>query len=688
MTPFADVLRALAHGLFDVAALSVVLACVAFTVGRFGGIDAATRSRCWSVVTIVPLLAFAAALIQPALAPVQDVSARVSAGATATLVDPLDMVLRAGDREIATPAALAASTAVPPTTTSLAARVSWLALALALWFSVAAYRIAAILRAVVRAHRLASTARPSPALEIAADADESRVALCVRDDIDTAVAVGLTRRLVILPSRSIAELPPAELRAVVLHEIAHLSRRDDWVYLAERLACAILWFDPIVHLACGFSATWREIACDAAAARGAGGRTCATALWRSASALTAGSSQVGLALLSGGSLVRRVEALLAPVATSRRSAAAAMLALTLAASAASAVVVVRAPAYGWPGARGLAATGSMHERRASFAAVKLRDGRVLVAGGLRANHDFITEAELYDPARGVFEPTGSMLEARTGLTGTLLPDGRVLVAGGWTMHGIVATTELYDPATGRFGPGPPMHSVRAGQTATLLRDGTVLLAGGEIDNLTSTASAELYDPRRGAFVDVGTMNEPRASHTATLLSDGRLLITGGGESTASLRSSEIYDSVTRRFTEGPQMSTPRSKHGAALLADGSVLVVGGGADNGWSSRLATSERYDPRTNTFVPAGTMQERRFKLGNATVRLSNGDVLVAGGSTHVELYDAAAGSFRAIGAPMDNARNLGAAVLLDDGSVLISGGYASVNPLPTTDTALRYR
>ena len=40
------------------------------------------------------------------------------------------------------------------------------------------------------------------------------------------------------------------------------------------------------------------------------------------------------------------------------------------------------------------------------------------------------------------------------------------------------------------------------------------------------------------------------------------------------------------------------------------------------------------------------------------------------------------------MENARNLGAAVALDDGSVLIAGGYANVNPLPTTETALRYR
>jgi len=104
--------------------------------------------------------------------------------------------------------------------------------------------------------------------------------------------------------------------------------------------------------------------------------------------------------------------------------------------------------------------------------------------------------------------------------------------------------------------------------------------------------------------------------------------------------------------------------------------------------LQSSERYDPHANKFLAAATMQERRFKLGDSTVRLPSGDVLVAGGSTHVEIYDATANRFRTIGPAMDTARNLGAAVLLDDGSVLIAGGYASVDPLPTTRTALRYR
>jgi hypothetical protein len=104
--------------------------------------------------------------------------------------------------------------------------------------------------------------------------------------------------------------------------------------------------------------------------------------------------------------------------------------------------------------------------------------------------------------------------------------------------------------------------------------------------------------------------------------------------------------------------------------------------------LDDAERYDPKLNRCVRAGTMNAHRFKIGNSVVRLPNGDVLVAGGGDRVELYDAAHDRFRLIDGSMGNARNLGAAMLLDDGSVLIAGGYDSVDPLPTTDTAQRYR
>lgn len=705
MTISVELLRAVAHGLFDVAAVSAVLALVALAVARVPGIGPGTRSRWWSAVAIVPLLAFAVALLQPLA--LRDIAGRAVPAplAGAILVDPLDAL-----RHAANASTNARALAVPHDVALVAddspkSPFPWLPLALALWFAVAVVRSVRVLASVVRAHRI--VARSSPASlapetfaraggsaptifeNVVADAVKARVALRVHDGLDSPVAVGLTRRAVVVPARLASSLPAAELRAVVLHEIAHLRRRDDWVYLFERLACAVLWFDPILHLAVRASATSREVACDAAAARATGARTCATALWRSASLLYGGEShRTAPALLSGVPLVERVEALLRPAATSSRRTVAAAVALALLASSASALVVLRAPAYASSDS-GLTATGSMRTRRASFALVKLNGGRVLVAGGMIANHNFTANAELYDPSRGTFEPTGSLAEGRTGLSGTLLADGRVLIAGGWTNQGsITASTEIYDPATARFMPGPPMHSPRAGQTATILRDGTVLFTGGAVENNVSTPTAEIYDPRKRTFASVAPMPQGRFAHTATLLRDGRVLVAGGIDGQSSFRSTLLFDPATRAFAPGPAMLEPRSKHAATLLADGSVLVAGGGSDNGWRSRLDVAERYEPKSNRFVPAGTMHVHRFKIAESTVRLANGDVLVAGGGERAELYDAAHDRFRLIDGSMGNARNLGAAVLLDDGSVLIAGGYDSADPLPTTETAQRYR
>jgi len=687
--PFsADLQRALAHGLIDVGVLSALLALAAAGIARVAGVDPGARSRAWSAVAIVPAFVLAAALLGPLVTSSQGtVAPRTGAVMSVLLVDPLDTLQRGVTRS----AAPAAAATAPRATAAGERRSSFPfgLLVLGVWFALAAFRTVQLGVSLLRAHCLVDGARAVVLEPVERDLAAARVAVRVSDEVGTPVAIGLTRRTVVLPARLAAQLPPLELRAVVLHEIAHLRRRDDWVYLLERFAAAVLWFDPFVHLAARASAGWRELACDAAAAREIGGRTCASALWRSAGALNASSARTpALALLSGGILVERVEALLRPAAISPRRALAATTALALFALSASAVAVVRAPAYGSPKASGLRPTGSMLTHRASFASVKLRDGRVLVAGGMIANQNFTPAAEIYDPARGLFEPTGSLAEGRVGLSGTMLADGRVLIAGGWTSHGVTASTELYDPATGRFTAGPPMHSPRAGHTATVLRDGSVLFTGGAYANNESTASAELYEPRGGTFTELAPMHAARAAHTATLLRDGRVLVAGGGDGPGALRSTELYDPATRRFAAGPAMNEARSKQGAELLADGSVLIVGGGADGGWASRLDTTERYDPVANRFVAGATMHVHRFKLLHSTARLANGDVLVAGGGEQVELYDAAQHRFRDVGAPMETARNLGAAVLLDDGSVLIAGGYASVNPLPTTDTALRYR
>ncbi|HSJ12843.1 MAG TPA: M56 family metallopeptidase [Longimicrobiales bacterium] len=61
------------------------------------------------------------------------------------------------------------------------------------------------------------------------------------------ICFGLTGSTILLP-REAAEWPPDRLRAVVLHELAHINDRDDRLLLCTRLACALYWCNPLVWM--------------------------------------------------------------------------------------------------------------------------------------------------------------------------------------------------------------------------------------------------------------------------------------------------------------------------------------------------------------------------------------------------------------------------------------------------------
>ncbi len=245
---------------------------------------------------------------------------------------------------------------------------------------------------------------------------------------------------------------------------------------------------------------------------------------------------------------------------------------------------VLASAEVWDPASGtFGPAGSFAEARAWHTATLLRDGRVLVVGGASAElsdvDGFVASSEVWDPMTGTFSPAGPLAEARGAYhTATLLRDGRVLVVGGM---GGEAAAEVWDPATGTFEPAGALAEARSGHTATLLSDGRILVVGGGgIDGFL--ASAELWDPAAASFEPAGSLAEPRGMHTATLLRDGRVLVVGGegdGEwddgGAPLLASAEVWDPAVGTFGPAGSLAEARYGHTATLLSDDRVLVVGG-----------------------------------------------------------------------------------------------------------------
>jgi len=142
------------------------------------------------------------------------------------------------------------------------------------WMAGAAIALALVARDVVRVMRLKRRTRPvsqaacerlGALASLVASSRNARVCWC--DDLDTPAVLGFTRPIVAVPSSQAACLSDEKLQHVVLHELAHVRRRDEWWALAEHVLAAVTWVNPAIHLARHQAAVAREMACDEWAVR-------------------------------------------------------------------------------------------------------------------------------------------------------------------------------------------------------------------------------------------------------------------------------------------------------------------------------------------------------------------------------------------------------------------------------------
>jgi hypothetical protein len=216
--------------------------------------------------------------------------------------------------------------------------------------------------------------------------------------------------------------------------------------------------------------------------------------------------------------------------------------------------------------------------RSGHEAVLLKDGKVLLTGGVGMGWSFLSSADIYDPTTGAFAPTGSMTTARESHTATLLGDGKVLITGGHKDRRsdvtIYSSTELYDPSTGKFSLAGDMSIRRHKHDAALLLDGNVLIVGGadERDRNGAYVSAEIYHPQTGRFTPTADMNVRRYKHRGTtiVLPGGQVLVVGGSHM------AELFDPKASVFLRvDGSLGSDRLFSAATLLPTGHVLITGG-----------------------------------------------------------------------------------------------------------------
>ena len=152
----------------------------------------------------------------------------------------------------------------------------------------------------------------------------------------------------------------------------------------------------------------------------------------------------------------------------------------------------------------------------------------------------------------------------------------------------------------------------------------------------------------------------------------------------------VEKSVSVDFSNGPGLLTTggvmaagRSDHIMVQLPSSPLVLVAGGTSNG-TAVIKTAELYDPVTNTWRATGDMKTAR--RGHTATVLNNGKILVVGGYdgtnalSTAETYDPSTGVWTNTIGPLAYTHRYHTATLLSDGKVLIAGG--TVGPLGTAD------
>ena len=207
---------------------------------------------------------------------------------------------------------------------------------------------------------------------------------------------------------------------------------------------------------------------------------------------------------------------------------------------------------------------------------------MLVAGGFPDERSAPTAtAEVFTGT--AFESAGTMTARRGNHTATRLRDGRVLLVGGVSGRAALATAEMFD-GTG-FRAVAPLPGPRSRHGAALLADGRVLVVGGQTDPSHGVGlldTALLYDPdartrgsrcRGGCRCPRTSWRWRRCRTAGPWSSVDRPPTTptpGWPRRCSSTRSSGL-------FTPGGAMAEPRYKISDAVVAlpDGRVAVAGG-----------------------------------------------------------------------------------------------------------------
>ncbi len=98
-------------------------------------------------------------------------------------------------------------------------------------------------------------------------ANRFQIEILESNEIGSPSVIGLFKPKVVIPRQFIEQFSLEQLEPIVLHEMAHIQRRDTWISMLQELIAVIFWWSPIVRILNKRIHIDRELACDLRAAK-------------------------------------------------------------------------------------------------------------------------------------------------------------------------------------------------------------------------------------------------------------------------------------------------------------------------------------------------------------------------------------------------------------------------------------
>ncbi|HEY3618112.1 MAG TPA: M56 family metallopeptidase [Candidatus Sulfotelmatobacter sp.] len=148
--------------------------------------------------------------------------------------------------------------------------VSWALYAFGAWAVIAAWFLLGVGRGLWHLHVLRKSCLRVNLAEIDARLQKTLernratrpVTLCTSGLVRVPTAIGFLKPVIVVPGWVMQELTAEELNQILLHELAHLRRSDDWTNLAQKVVKALFFFHPAVWWIEKRVSLEREMACD------------------------------------------------------------------------------------------------------------------------------------------------------------------------------------------------------------------------------------------------------------------------------------------------------------------------------------------------------------------------------------------------------------------------------------------